>query len=715
MKVHIVTTWTSVAVTYCLLSVLWMIHAQDVPASSPFLNLLQELPTLAPPPINPTQTTIAPIAPVVTVPTTTTTTTIAPTPPKVAVTTAPSPIIAVTTSSPVAVPVVTTTNPTLTVVPSLSAVPSTSKGTTAGLDCTLSAEGMDISPAGDQSVLLRHVINQVEGTVTVQLQYVGEAWVSFGFSTTFAMIPNVAVIGLPDEQTVKKYNMTTKGLDGVNALPDDQQTLTNTSIVQENGITILTYTQLLSEVGEVPVVTGKNTFIWAYGMSNPIGFHSAVARGGLDTTINECLEVGETQSPTALKTKAPTVSPVTRMPVASKAPTDAVLVDGLDCSFKGGIDLLNDGRITLSQVINPINKTVTVQLEYVGNAWVSFGFSETTSMVPNVAVIGLPNEQTVLKYKMDSKAESGVYPLPTESQTLTGTSIVQENGVTTLKFTQPLIDIDQVAAIVGENTFLWSYGISNPLASHDGKGRGAVTATFTECLKAGETAGPVTQVKVEKTISPNKVGWIIHGVLLALAWLILIPLAVSVSILKSYFTAMPPGFWFRTHRNLNAIGVLFTIVGFGISVYLFADENGGSKAVHFKKYDHHKIGLVVFLFAFIQAVSGFYRPSLPHKPDPVVEDDDKDEEGDEEHVKEQAAQHHEMKKSPQRIFFEYQHRIVGAAAMILGWINCASGFKLYRGRFEGPELEGASWAVVGTLMAVTVGLAVIDRMFRQKP
>jgi hypothetical protein len=180
---------------------------------------------------------------------------------------------------------------------------------------------------------------------------------------------------------------------------------------------------------------------------------------------------------------------------------------------------------------------------------------------------------------------------------------------------------------------------------------------------------------------------------------------------------MPPGFWFRTHRNLNAWGVLFTIVGFGISVYLIADEQGGSEAEHFKAKQHYTIGLVVFIFGFLQAVSGFFRPSLPHKPDPVEEEDDdeKVEEGAEEQVKpEKPVHHHELKKSPQRVFFEIQHRLMGIVSVVLGWVNCSTGFEEYFLRFGGPELANAVWAVVGTIMAVTLILAVYDRAVRQR-
>jgi hypothetical protein len=883
-----------------VLLVVVVVNAQDnSPVGSPTFNeIIKTYPTIS----------------------TSTSTTIAPTPTVASTTNIPTPILNDTTTTPPAPnfftvttssPVVTTNTPTGIVVnetltPSSTSVingtmtPTIFSNVTKNLDCTFPSE-IDIK--GDQTLLLRHVINPINQTVTVQLEYFGTSWVSFGFSTTIFMIPNIAVIGLPDDGTVLKYNMVSKLVDGVTQLSDDQQTLTDKSITQENGITTLTFTQPLSDIPNVPIVTGENTYIWAHGFSNPLATHDSVSRGGTTTFINECLEIGETSSPTVPPTIAPTVSPITRTPVAAKVPTEPVITsDGLDCSFQNDLDVRGDGIVMLRQVINPNNRTVTVQLEYSGEAWVSFGFSNTTKMVPNIAVIGLPDKQTVLKYDMTSQTDAGVYPLPDDQQTLMDKSIVQENGITTLTFTQSLDDLDGLPVVTGENMYLWSYGTSNPLAVHDITGRGDATATFTECLAVGETAAPIpkatiaptkapveapgpsggvidlgngriqrsvsipsagiditfitdepmatltvemtyagigyvsvgfsadplmpdslavmalpddgtgvpqkwdmgaakttagvtlapterqtlmdasysqndtyTTMKftkkfvepneqeiflsgmnyilwaigpsnafqahsvdgrgnipidfsstealgpVELSGSPHKNWWLVHGICLCIAWIILVPVAVSVSIIKSYFSAMPPGFWFRTHRNLNTIGVLLTIFGFAISVKLYADENGGSNAKHFKASQHHKVGLVIFLFAFLQAFSGFFRPPLPHKPDPVIDEkDDDDENVDEEQHDDDKVEgpahvdHHPLTKSPQRIFFEYQHRALGVITMVLGWVNCDSGFDAFNKRFLGPDMTAAIWAVVGTIMFVTIILAIYDRCIRTK-
>ena len=133
----------------------------------------------------------------------------------------------------------------------------------------------------------------------------GEAWIGFSFSDSLVMVPNVAVIGLPDEGTILKYDMISKTLEGITPLPDEQQTLMDTSIAQEGGITVLTFTRSLDEVGEVPVLANEqNTYIWAVGFSNTFNIHDSSSRGGY--AIKECLEIGETFAPTVPPTFPPT-------------------------------------------------------------------------------------------------------------------------------------------------------------------------------------------------------------------------------------------------------------------------------------------------------------------------------------------------------------------------------------------------------------------------
>ena len=87
------------------------------------------------------------------------------------------------------------------------------------------------------------------------------------------------------------------------------------------------------------------------------------------------------------------------------------------------------------------------------------------------------------KYDLQFRGRTGVTPLlEQQRQTLTDTSIPQENGSTVLRFTKNLVEDGELAVIAGEtNTrFNSAIGASNYLAQHHY--RGSATHTFDQCL-----------------------------------------------------------------------------------------------------------------------------------------------------------------------------------------------------------------------------------------
>ena len=62
--------------------------------------------------------------------------------------------------------------------------------------------------------------------------------------------------------------------EGVQPMSEDLQTLTDASVVEvTNGQTIMKFTKLLSETGEIDINAGDNIFLWANGYSNTLGLH----------------------------------------------------------------------------------------------------------------------------------------------------------------------------------------------------------------------------------------------------------------------------------------------------------------------------------------------------------------------------------------------------------------------------------------------------------
>lgn len=65
-----------------------------------------------------------------------------------------------------------------------------------------------------------------------------------------------------------KYYLGGKFDGGIQPMPDEKQTLTNASISFENGHSVLQFEKLMKEEGEIEIVTGMNTFLWAHGEDN---------------------------------------------------------------------------------------------------------------------------------------------------------------------------------------------------------------------------------------------------------------------------------------------------------------------------------------------------------------------------------------------------------------------------------------------------------------
>lgn len=117
-----------------------------------------------------------------------------------------------------------------------------------------------------------------KSTLTMQYEVATQAWLSFGIAKVDGMMDGAeAVIGLPGNNTVLKYDLYTYG---VTPMPAEKQTLMNASIVQDEVSTILTYTKYLEEEGELPIIPGMVMTLGATGMGNELGYHGPVGRGG---------------------------------------------------------------------------------------------------------------------------------------------------------------------------------------------------------------------------------------------------------------------------------------------------------------------------------------------------------------------------------------------------------------------------------------------------
>jgi hypothetical protein len=176
------------------------------------------------------------------------------------------------------------------------------------------------------------------------------------------------------------------------------------------------------------------------------------------------------------------------------------------CAFQEDFDIRGDGSLLMRQFIHNGDETVTIQMEYNGVGWIGFAFSESTAMVPNTAVIGLPESNTVQKYSLAFRSVSGVIPLDSSVQTLSSATITQDDSRTIMTFTKNLKEPNEVAVQKGENRFNWAFGSSNDLARH--QERGSATLTFVQCLAAADEEQQPPIAPVPTTAAPIVVGTI---------------------------------------------------------------------------------------------------------------------------------------------------------------------------------------------------------------
>jgi hypothetical protein len=129
-----------------------------------------------------------------------------------------------------------------------------------------------------------------QGRITVQATLTGLGWIGIGWSADGMMIPGVSVMGT--DCNIAKWNMNAYSyidLEGVKPFPESQQTLSDTSFIQNETHSILRFTKPLIEDGELPLDAtgnGNNIFLWAYGTNNFIGFHNA--QGTREVPLTAC-------------------------------------------------------------------------------------------------------------------------------------------------------------------------------------------------------------------------------------------------------------------------------------------------------------------------------------------------------------------------------------------------------------------------------------------
>lgn len=196
---------------------------------------------------------------------------------------------------------------------------------------------LDLKVEIDSSATLYYAVIPVEesgnGLLCGRLEVENDGgWIGLGFSDDGMMSGSQAVIGIPAEGTVLKYDLTS----AATPMDDDRQTLTGTSIsAGEDGMVVMEFVKLLVEEGEVPILVGENRFIQARGPAE-LGYHTsgrisivAVLEGTVIADDADVSGTATSTSPTYISTSedtAPGPTPVINFDQGVDAPID--ILDG---------------------------------------------------------------------------------------------------------------------------------------------------------------------------------------------------------------------------------------------------------------------------------------------------------------------------------------------------------------------------------------------------
>jgi hypothetical protein len=231
-----------------------------------------------------------------------------------------------------------------------------------------------------------------------------------------------------------------------------------------------------------------------------------------------------------------------------------------------------------------------------------------------------------------------------------------------------------------------------------------------------------------------KMHWAAHGILASIAWAILIPLGIGSVMLRKELVKLgfSEGFWFQLHYSFNLLALILTITSCAIAVYIINEEGSGMRL---KEDPHFRVGTVIFLAAFLQAMFALLRPSLPRQEEKKESGTNRmdaccwgDEEDADTESKDIAAAGETgegiskdkdsskgiaavgEKKSLLRLAWEANHRLFGVGLLATAWWQIHSGWELYETGIGGEDLGTVFLGVAGGISGIIVIVYVVQKM-----
>lgn len=347
--------------------------------------------------------------------------------------------------------------------------------------------------------LLKYQLNapqtNVPSTITMELICEGVTWLGIGFSQDGLMAGSEAVIGVLGEEP-KKYNLDGRWIGGVNPMDDSKQTLIDASInVYRGPITVLKFTKIMDEQGEIKIRPGDNTFLYAQGQSYFLGQHAHDSRGSFQLNLPSVeASVMDRSFSDVTETVVTTVAPTTTVPDQPCTTEWCEVELGTECELK--------------YIVNyPVDEpsSITMDLTCEGNSWIGIGFSVDGKMDGSEAVIAGAGQEP-RKYHLGGKwfGPGGVVEMPESQQTLLDSKmrvkwVEGSNGwipLMKMRFTKLLSEPNEIEIRPGENhQFLYAQGSTPSFPSYH-----VARDSFTLTLPSdGSDSGSDTFVTVAPT------------------------------------------------------------------------------------------------------------------------------------------------------------------------------------------------------------------------
>lgn len=382
--------------------------------------------------------------------------------------------------------------------------------------------------------------------------------------------------------------------------------------------------------------------------------------------------------------------------------------------------------LTFAHGVNLEQGTITVQLVYEGQAWLSVGRSDDGKMIGGEVVTGAPEEENSStnpgKYIMTSDSFRGVNLMENAQQTLMDASIIQNDTHTVLTYTKYLQEPSEwniSAAPSGtEETWIWAIGMENEYPTmHEGDGSFSIV-TYTPCGVATAAENGIETSASVKEITRTK--WVVHGILMGLAWGIMVPLAIGASLVRAILFPGTP-VWYTVHHSLNFLAVLCTTVGMALGIAAIQQEG----KTHMIATFHAKAGLALFILAVLQAMMGYVKPPAPSAAATALAskadvDDERDAQAELETVSQDSARKQQQLRNPysnaparktwQRTLWEWKHRILGATLWGLAWYASSTGCHEFQTKYA-QNVFPIFWGVFCSVSGTVLLLALIVQCF----